>query len=99
MRMSIDPPVALVERTTVPGWTSLVCLQIICFGTLLLMIGLVGDYVARIYEEAKQRSLYVVADVANLEKRSVARAIVSSGTADSRLEVEFGERKTARGGL
>jgi dolichol-phosphate mannosyltransferase len=82
--------VALVQKTTVPGWTSLVCLQIICFGTLLTMIGLVGDYVARIYEEAKQRPLYVVSDIANLVRRPVGRAIVSPGDASSPL----GERKT-----
>ena len=86
---------ALVERTTVPGWTSLVCLQIICFGTLLMMIGLVGDYVARIYEEAKQRPLYVASDAANLDKGQIPRAIVSRRSAGSHFDVDSDERTTA----
>jgi dolichol-phosphate mannosyltransferase len=58
--------VALIEKTTVPGWTSLVCLQIIFSGAILTAVGLVGDYVARIYEEAKGRPLYVVGKAVNV---------------------------------
>jgi len=57
---------ALVARTAIHGWTSLVCLQIIFSGAILMAVGLVGNYVARIYEESKQRPLYVVADLRNL---------------------------------
>jgi hypothetical protein len=56
----------LVERTTVRGWSSLICIQILFSGAILLAIGLVGDYVARIYEEIKGRPLYVVANALNL---------------------------------
>jgi glycosyltransferase involved in cell wall biosynthesis len=61
--------VALVAKTTIPGWTSLVCLQIVFSGTILTAVGLVGSYVARIYEESKQRPLYVVAGLSNFEIR------------------------------
>ena len=60
---------ALVAKTTIPGWTSLVCLQIVFSGTILTAVGLVGSYVARIYEESKQRPLYVVAGLNNFEIR------------------------------
>lgn len=63
---------ALVARTTMPGWTSLVCLQIIFSGTILLAIGMVGNYVARIYEESKLRPLYVVASLNNIVVQQVA---------------------------
>ena len=43
---------AVVLHATVPGWTSLVCLNIIFSGATLVAVGLVGEYVARIYEEA-----------------------------------------------
>jgi dolichol-phosphate mannosyltransferase len=56
---------AVVLKATVPGWTSLVCLNIVFSGATLICIGLVGDYVARIYEEAKGRPLYVVANTVN----------------------------------
>ena len=58
--------IAIVEKTAIPGWTSLVCLQIIFSGSILTAVGLVGDYVARIYEEAKGRPLYVVGRTANV---------------------------------
>jgi len=31
----------------------------------LLMIGILGEYVGRIYEEVKRRPLYIVADTVN----------------------------------
>ena len=62
---------AYVLNKAVPGWTSLVCLNVIFSGTTMIAIGLVGEYVARIYEEAKGRPLYVVARTANCDASSV----------------------------
>jgi len=56
----------LVLGTTVRGWSSLVSLQILFSGATLTAVGLMGDYVARIYEEIKGRPLYVVAETTNL---------------------------------
>ncbi len=48
---------------TVRGWTSLAV--VVCFigGTQLIVIGILGEYIARIYEEVKQRPLYIVKDL------------------------------------
>ena len=56
----------LVLQTTVRGWSSLVCPQLLFSGTILTAVGLVGDCVARIYEEAKGRPLYVVSESLNV---------------------------------
>ena len=56
----------VVLKTTVRGWSSLVCLQLLFSGATLTAIGLVGDYVARIYEESKGRPLYIIAEAMNL---------------------------------
>ncbi|MGP0066437.1 MAG: glycosyltransferase family 2 protein [Isosphaeraceae bacterium] len=56
----------IVLQTTVRGWSSLVCLQLLFSGATLTAIGLVGDYVARIYEESKGRPLYIIAEAINL---------------------------------
>ncbi len=56
---------AFVLHKAVPGWTSLVCLNVVFSGTTMIAIGLVGEYVARIYEESKGRPLYVVSETAN----------------------------------
>lgn len=57
---------ALVFQATVPGWASLVCLLIGLSGMIIAMLGLIGDYVARIYEELKARPLYIVQSLTNL---------------------------------
>ena len=51
---------------TVPGWTSLVVVVCLIGGAILMSIGVLGEYVARIYEESKGRPLYIVASYANL---------------------------------
>jgi glycosyltransferase involved in cell wall biosynthesis len=58
--------VALVLKTAVWGWTSIVFLQCFFFGITLICIGLTGEYIARIYEESKNRPLYVVDQSLNL---------------------------------
>ena len=76
---------ALVLKSVVPGWTSLVCIQIIFSGITLFAIGMVGDYVARIYEEAKARPLYVVASTCNLpvnRDRNVRAFVAGSSAID-----------------
>ena len=60
---------ALCTTTTVPGWASVVVLQCIFSGGILIALGLVGDYVARSYEELKHRPLYVVKAAHNLDRR------------------------------
>ena len=42
----------------VPGWTSLVIVMLILSGVQILFVGLIGEYIARIFEEAKRRPLY-----------------------------------------
>lgn len=42
----------------VTGWTSLIIVVLILSGVQILFIGLIGEYIARIFEEAKGRPLY-----------------------------------------
>jgi dolichol-phosphate mannosyltransferase len=44
-----------------PGWTSLMVIVLFLGGIQLITIGIVGEYVARIYEEVKARPLYLLA--------------------------------------
>jgi glycosyltransferase involved in cell wall biosynthesis len=68
---------ALWTNTLVPGWASVVVLQCIFSGVILLALGAIGDYVARTYEETKNRPLYVVAEACNLAiPPSVNRAVI-----------------------
>ena len=63
----------------VQGWASVVVLQCLFSGATLFVLGLVGDYVAKIFEEAKMRPLYVVdrtMNVSHATMQPIPRAIV-----------------------
>ncbi len=42
------------------GWTSLITLVLLIGGMQLLLLGVIGEYIARIYDEAKRRPNYIV---------------------------------------
>jgi dolichol-phosphate mannosyltransferase len=58
----------IVLHDTVQGWTTTVVLVALLSSVQLLMIGILGEYVGRIYEQVKQRPLYVVGDRVNLSR-------------------------------
>ena len=52
--------VKYVIQDAVPGWTTLTASVLFLGGIQLVGIGIVGEYVGRIFEEVKQRPLYIV---------------------------------------
>jgi glycosyltransferase involved in cell wall biosynthesis len=54
----------------VPGWTGIMVAVTFGFSAQLLMTGILGEYVGRIYEEIKRRPLYVTAREVNLDALS-----------------------------
>ncbi len=54
---------------TVSGWASLVFIVLIFSGTQLLSLGILSEYVGRIYEEVKHRPRYVVAGISPALRR------------------------------
>ena len=50
----------LVNGHEVGGWTTIVVALMLFSGIQLISLGIVGEYVGRIFEEAKQRPLYIV---------------------------------------
>ena len=52
--------VKYVVQDAVPGWTTLACAEFFLGGVELIGIGIVGEYVGRIFDEVKQRPLYII---------------------------------------
>jgi dolichol-phosphate mannosyltransferase len=46
-----------------PGWTSLATIMLLLGSVQLLMLGIFGEYLGRMYMEAKGRPLYIVSEV------------------------------------
>jgi polyisoprenyl-phosphate glycosyltransferase len=52
----------LFTNLTVPGWTSIIALILFFNGATFIMLGIIGEYVGRIYDEAKGRPLYIISE-------------------------------------
>lgn len=62
----------LLGGELVPGWTSLMA-AITIFGTIqLLQLGIFGEYLGRIYEQSKNRPLFIVQDIVSHESNPQA---------------------------
>lgn len=52
--------VKYVVQDAMPGWTTLAAAEFFLGGVELIGIGIVGEYVGRIFDEVKQRPLYII---------------------------------------
>ncbi|MGE3277462.1 MAG: glycosyltransferase family 2 protein [Vicinamibacterales bacterium] len=51
-----------LEGEAMPGITTVILLQLIIGGLLMVSLGIIGTYIARVYDEVKARPRYVVAE-------------------------------------
>ncbi len=59
----------IADAFTVPGWASLIFVTSFLGGVQLFVLGVVGVYLSRVYEEVKARPLYIVRDWHGFEER------------------------------
>jgi dolichol-phosphate mannosyltransferase len=45
-----------------PGFTTVIVLELLIGGVLMISLGIIGTYIAQIYQEVKYRPRYVVAE-------------------------------------
>lgn len=50
----------LFTDNTISGWTSTMTVLLFMCGIILSVLGIIGEYIARIYEEVKARPIYVI---------------------------------------
>lgn len=71
------------------GFTALIVAVTFLSGVLLFFLGVIGEYVGRIYEETKARPLYIISRVAGGYKVRTRRTVAETGHAERSLEREF----------
>jgi hypothetical protein len=67
-----------LRGATVIGWASLASIVLIIGGLQLLFLGVLGEYVGRIYMESKHRPLFVVREM--YRAKGVAAQEAGAGT-------------------
>jgi hypothetical protein len=60
------------------GVPSVLFVVLLLGGLQLMVLGLIGEYIARIYDEVKHRPLYIVRDAVNLSERPVEEPLARS---------------------
>ncbi|MGQ9473518.1 MAG: glycosyltransferase family 2 protein [Candidatus Caldatribacteriaceae bacterium] len=53
----------LLGKSTVPSWASIIVVNLFFNGVILVVLGVMGEYLGRIYDEVKNRPLYIVEKV------------------------------------
>jgi dolichol-phosphate mannosyltransferase len=70
--LSVYIAYAWIAGRNIPGWTSLMLVVVILGAVQMFVLALMGEYIGRLYNEVKNRPLYVVQEVTG-ETRSQAR--------------------------
>lgn len=63
----------LFTYRAITGWASTMAVSLFFNGIVLLMLGIIGEYIGRIYDEAKGRPLYLVKKTINFENNDLKR--------------------------
>jgi glycosyltransferase involved in cell wall biosynthesis len=71
---------------TVRGWSSMMVMLGVIGGALLVSIGVLGEYVGRLYEQVKDRPMYLVAETYNIETGLAGTVPGASRHADARRQ-------------
>lgn len=59
--------IVFIRGVPFPGFGTIISLILLMFGLLFLTLGIIGQYIAQIYEEVKERPNYIVRDVTGFQ--------------------------------
>ena len=63
----IEITLYIVYGREVPGFTTIMVVMLFLFGMLFLLIGIIGEYIARIYDETKQRPNFIIKETRGIK--------------------------------
>ncbi len=53
-----------VSGRAIPGWTSLMLVVVVLGAVQMFVLGMLGEYIGRLYSQSKQRPLYIIQEIA-----------------------------------
>jgi len=59
----------LIIKNTIQGWTTIITLICLFSGFQILCIGIIGEYIGKIYSETKERPRYIIKDILTNDKK------------------------------
>ncbi|HEX3423592.1 MAG TPA: glycosyltransferase family 2 protein [Sphingomicrobium sp.] len=78
----------------IQGWTSLMLVVVVLGAVQMFVLALMGEYIGRLYNEAKRRPLYIVQEVAGEGQRKATLGYLANATANSDSPGGKGKRPT-----
>jgi dolichol-phosphate mannosyltransferase len=73
---------AWASGRSIQGWTSLMLVVVVLGAMQMFVLALMGEYIGRLYNEAKKRPLYIVQEIAGGEARPARLGYVAEATAN-----------------
>ncbi|MFL6721871.1 MAG: glycosyltransferase family 2 protein [Sphingomonas sp.] len=85
---------AWLAGRSIPGWTSLMLVVVVLGAVQMFVLALMGEYIGRLYNEAKRRPLYVVQEVAGGDGQHARLGYLAEATANKDKPGGRGKRPT-----
>lgn len=79
---------------SIPGWTSLMLVVVLLGAIQMFVLALMGEYIGRLYNEAKRRPLYIIQEIAGGEAEGAKLGYVADAIANSDSPGGKGKRPT-----
>jgi dolichol-phosphate mannosyltransferase len=85
---------AWLAGQNIQGWTSLMLVVVVLGAVQMFVLALLGEYIGRLYNEAKGRPLYIVQEVIGERRAATRLGHVAAATANSDSPGGIGKRPT-----
>lgn len=86
---------AWLAGDSVQGWTSLMLVVVVLGAVQMFVLGLMGEYIGRLYSQAKQRPLYIIQEIAGRTDGQARLGLRADAMANNDRPGGKGSRPTA----
>ena len=83
---------AWLAGRSIQGWTSLMLVVVVLGAVQMFVLALMGEYIGRLYNEAKRRPLYIVQEVAGADPGNARLGYLADATANKERPGGRGKR-------